>query len=113
MPDTTTETYDWQDWVNEYIEESKSLITVHRKNVLLKHLQEFGVQKAERRNGVVIDLDGYELDMPPGTARERYARIHEELWIEFVRDSLTRAGMSYLIDENGMGKAEFARELRS
>jgi len=40
MPETSVETdpesYDWREWVNEYINESKRLLTVRRKNVLFK-----------------------------------------------------------------------------
>ncbi len=38
MPETSVEvdpeSYDWREWVNEYINESKRLLTVRRKNVL-------------------------------------------------------------------------------
>jgi prophage maintenance system killer protein len=112
MPETTTDTYDWQEWVNEYIEKSKALITVQRKNVLLKHLQEFGVQRIERRNGVVVDLEEYELDMPPGEAKERYAEEHEELWVKFVEEVLTRVGKFDLAQMEGITKKEFAERLK-
>ena len=112
MPETATDTYEWQDWVNGYIERSKALMTVQRKNVLLKHLQGFGVRRIERRNGVVIDLEEYELDMPPGEAKERYAERHEELWVEFVEEVLTRVEKSNLAQAKSIPKAEFAKRLK-
>jgi len=69
MPETSVETdpesYDWREWVNEYINESKRLLTVRRKNVLFKHLYSFGARTLERKHAVEIDLTEYELDMYP------------------------------------------------
>lgn len=73
MPETKTEiepeTYDWREWVNEYINESKRLLTVRRKNVLFKHLRGFGATTLERKHEVMIDLSEYELDMYPHEAK--------------------------------------------
>lgn len=40
--ETEPDTHGWQEWVNSYINESKRLLTVRRKNVPLKHASEFG-----------------------------------------------------------------------
>jgi len=116
MPETKTqiepETYDWREWVNEYINESKRLLTVRRKNVLFKHLREFGATTLERKHGVIIDLSGYELNMYPHEAKIFYAEKHEELWTEFVEQAVERAGFPELADTTGISKAEFAENIR-
>jgi len=69
MPETSVETdpesYDWREWVNEYINESKRLLTVRRKNVLFKHLYSFGARTLERKHAVEIDLTEYEAGYVP------------------------------------------------
>jgi hypothetical protein len=116
MPETAveseTESYDWRDWVNEYIEESKRLLTVRRKNVPFKHLREFGATTLERKHGVLIDLTEYELDMYPHEAKEKYAREHEQLWIEFVEEAVERAGYPEMKNASALSKAEFAERIR-
>jgi len=116
MPETITEidpqSFDWRDWVNEYINESKRLLTVRRKNVPLKYLREFGATVLERNHKVEIDLTAYELDMYPSEAKEVYARRHEDLWIEFVANAVERAGYPELKEMPGLSKSEFAEKIR-
>ena len=117
MPETSveidSETYDWRKWVNEYINESKRLLTVRRKNVLLKHLSDFGATTLERKHGVMINLTAYELDMYPAEAKTVYATAHEELWIEFVEEAVERTDNRELMESPGLSKAEFAEKIRS
>ena len=117
MPETSVEidpeSYDWREWVNEYINESKRLLTVRRKNVLFKHLYRFGARTLERKHAVEIDLAAYELDMYPSEARIVYAEQHEGLWIEFVEEAVERAGYPELKETPGLSKAEFAEKIRN
>lgn len=117
MPETSveidSETYDWREWVNEYINESKRLLTVRRNNVLFKHLYNFGARTLERKHSVEIDLSTYELDIYPSEAKIIYARKHEKLWIEFVEEAVERAGYSELKEVSGLSKAEFAEKIRN
>lgn len=106
------ETYDWRDWVNEYINESKRLLTVRRKNVVLKYLREFGATELERKHNVVIYLDEYKLDMYPHDAMVYYAEQHEDLWIDFVEEAVERAGNPGLKSTAGLRKSEFADAIR-
>jgi len=106
------ETYDWREWVNEYINESKRLLTVRRKNVLFRHLREFGVTTLERKHGVEIDLERYELDMYPSEAKRVYAEAHEDLWVEFAAEAVERAGNPNLQSAVGPSKSEFAEWIR-
>jgi prophage maintenance system killer protein len=116
MPETTTEiepdTYNWQEWVNEYINDSKRLLTVRRKNVLFKHLREFGATTLERKHEVMIDLSAYDLDMYPHEAKVLYAEMHEDLWIEFVEQAIERAGYPELADTTGISKAAFVAKIQ-
>jgi hypothetical protein len=117
MPETSVETdpesYDWREWVNEYINESKRLLTVRRKNVLFKHLYSFGARTLERKHAVEIDLTEYELDMYPSEAKIVYAEKHEDLWVTFVEEAVNRAGYPELKDTSGLSKAEFAEKIRN
>jgi prophage maintenance system killer protein len=116
MPETKVEiepeTYDWREWVNEYINESKRLLTVRRKNVRFKYLREFGATTLERKHGVMIELDEYELDMYPHKADVLYAQEHEDLWRDFVEEAVERTGYPELKDEAGLSKADFAERIR-
>jgi hypothetical protein len=110
---TDSETYDWREWVNEYINESKRLLTVRRKNVLFKHLYRFGVRTLERKHAVRIDLTAYELDMYPSEAKVVYAEKHEELWIGFVEEAVERSGYPELKETPRLSKTEFAEQIRT
>lgn len=117
MPETATqfdenEEYDWMDWVNEYIKESKRLLTVRRKGARFKHLEQYGCDVLVRKHGIEIILEEYELDLPPSERWRKYAEQHEELWIEFMEEAVERAGMAELLKTDGLTKHEFAEELK-
>ena len=116
MPETAVEIgpedYDWREWVNEYINESKRLLTVRRNNVLFKHLRDFGATTVERKHEVVIDLTEYELDMYPHEAEKQYAKAHEQLWIEFVEEAVERTGYPEMKNASALSKAAFAERIR-
>jgi hypothetical protein len=116
MPETTAEmnsgSHDWESWINRYIETSKALLTVRRKNVCLKHLRRHGTTTVRRKNGVEIDLRDYELDMYPSEAQVHYARKYRELWIVIVAEAVERAGSSELTEKTGLSKSETAERIR-
>jgi len=117
LPETSVEvdpeSYDWRAWVNEYITESKRLLTVRRKNVVFKHLYKFGVRTVERKHAIEIDLTAYELDIYPSEAKTIYAKKHEALWTEFVEEAAERAGYPELNVIDGLSKVEFAEKIRN
>jgi len=117
MPETSVETdpesYDWRAWVNEYITESKRLLTVRRKNVLFKHLYEFGVRMVERKHSIEIDLTAYELDVYPSESKTIYAQQHEALWTKFVEEAVERAGYPELKETSSLSKKQFAEKIRN
>lgn len=116
MPETEIEidpeVYGWREWVNNYINESKRLLSVRRKNIKFKYVREFGGTTLVRKHDVRIPLSAYKLDIPPSTAKERYAKKHEQLWIEFAEEAVDRAGKSGLKDQSGITKREFAEEIQ-
>lgn len=105
--------FDWQDWVNGYINESKRILTIRRKNVVFKILAEFGATTLERKHDVQIDLSSYTLDLYPSQAKERYAEKHEQLWISFVEEIVERVGRTDLKSTPALSKAEFAEKIRT
>jgi len=79
MPDTAWpldggEEYDWMDWVNEYIEDSKRLLTVRRNGKKFHYLEQWGCEVLERKHGVEIWLEEYELDLAPSDRWRTYAQ---------------------------------------
>ncbi|AXR79905.1 hypothetical protein [Natrarchaeobaculum sulfurireducens] len=117
MPETATQLdgadeYDWMEWVNEYINESKRLLTVRRKGGRFKYLEEFGCDVLVRKHDIEISLAEYELDLQRNERWRHYAERHEELWIDFTEEAVRRAGMTELVDNDGLTKHEFADELK-
>lgn len=116
-PDRTGEAdevdeYDWMGWVDDYIENSKRLLTVRRKGDRFRYIEEFGCDVVVRKHDVEIHLDEYELDLPRTERWRTYAEQHERLWIEFVADAVERAGATELLDTDGLTKHEFAEAVR-
>jgi hypothetical protein len=117
MPDTARpldggDEFDWMTWVNEYIKESKRLLTVRRNGKKFYYLEQWGGEVLERTHGIEIWLEEYELDMPPSERWRTYARQHEDLWIEFVTEAVTRSELDVLCETAGLTKHEFANELQ-
>ncbi|QSX01003.1 hypothetical protein [Haloterrigena alkaliphila] len=117
MPDTAIQVdgaaeYDWMEWVNDYINRSKRLVTVRRKGDRFKYLENFGCDVLERKHEIEIRLDNYELDMQPSERWRHYAKKHEELWIEFTEDAVRRTGKTALLEADALSKHEFAAELK-
>ncbi|MFC6719073.1 hypothetical protein ACFQGT_20735 [Natrialbaceae archaeon GCM10025810] len=107
FPDFVTEEYDWKTWVNEYITESKRLLTVRRNTTAFSLLAEGGSDTVVRKNGIDIVLAEYDLDFPRSEAYNQYGNVHTELCTNFLNESVTRAGHDELITTEGIGKAEF------
>jgi len=107
FPDFVTEEYDWKTWVNEYITESKRLLTVRRNTTEFSLLAEWGCDIVKRKNDIDIVLANYELDLTRSEAYAYYGEVHTELCTDFLVESVTRAGHDELITTEGIGKAEF------
>ena len=100
---------DWATWANEYIRESKRILTVRRKAALFSFLQSLGATGVRRKNDVVIPFETYPLDVDDPWAY--YAVEHDHVWEEFATDYLQRAGASELLTQRDDGKRVFASRL--
>ncbi|SFL63332.1 hypothetical protein SAMN04487950_4425 [Halogranum rubrum] len=113
MPRTHLDDETWQEWVDPYIVDSKRLITVRRNNIRFKQLQELCVDCVERKDGIQIQLDEFELDMHWRDALSTYATRHEDHCTEFARAVLERAERDDLLKKTGPTKQEFIDYLES
>lgn len=111
MPRTHIDDKTWQEWVDPYIVDSKRLITVRRNNLRFKQLEELDVDQVERKDGIQIRLDEFELDMHWREALSLYASRHESHCMEFARSVLERMDREDLIDRSGPTKQEFTEYL--
>lgn len=107
MPSTHVDDDTWKEWVDPYIAESKRLITVRRNNIRFKRLEELGVDLAERKGGIQIRFEDYDLDLHWSEALDKYARSHERHCIGFVEEILAQAGQTALAERAGPTKSEF------
>ncbi|WP_178917827.1 hypothetical protein [Natronomonas gomsonensis] len=112
MPATATEEYDWEGWVNDYIEESKEIITVRRNTIRFHYLNEYGCNVVERKDGLRIHLNEYDLDMHPRKALEHYAEYHTKRSVAFAETVLKQAGTKELRNGAPLDKVEFAERLQ-
>lgn len=113
MPPTHIDDETWQEWVDPYIVDSKRLITVRRNNVRFKQLEDLDVDLVERKDGIQIQLDEFELDMHWREALSTYARQHEAHCTEFARSVLEQVDREDLIDTTGPSKQEFTEYLET
>lgn len=113
MPRTHLDDHAWKPWADEYIVDSKRLITVRRNNLRFKHLARSGVEQVMRKDGICIELSSYDLDMHPTDAKVYYAERHEEHCIQFAKKVLRRAGMEDLNSTVGPELEEFVEFLEN
>jgi len=111
FPAFATEGYEWKTWVDEYIAESKRLLTVRRNTTAFSLLAGWGCDVVTRKNDIKIALAEYDLDFPQSEAYIHYAELHTDLCTEFLVESVTRAGHDELLGMDGIGKAAFAAYL--
>jgi len=108
-PSVTTSEDDWLDWIDEYIVDSKRLLTLSRNPRLFAWLADHGATQIERKDGVLIDIADEDLsgDDPWGAIAER----HGDRSIAFVRTYLDRADASDLAEATDDGKNAFRQRL--
>lgn len=112
-PKTHTEAYEWREWVDPYIVESKRLLTVRRHNLYFLTLKQNGCEVVRRKHDIEIPLDDYDLDMHYYEAWEEYAELHEAHCIDFAEEVATRGGDADLVREPALSEAEFVDFLRA
>lgn len=112
-PKTHTEEYEWREWVDPYIVESKRLLTVRRHNLYFLTLKQNGCEIVRRKHGIEIPLEDYDLDMYYYEAWEKYAELHEAHCIEFVEELAIRGEEANLVQEPALSEAGFIDFLRT
>lgn len=75
-------------------------------------LSQWGCDVVLRKGDIEIDLSEYDLEMPHSDALSRYAVRHSDLCMDFVTESVTRAGAPHLRFEQGVDKEEFLEYLK-
>lgn len=111
VPNLAMEDFGWMDWVDEYIAESKRILTVRRNTKAFSLLQEWGCDTIERKGAVTIDLETCDLDYRRSEALREYAERHTELCTDFMAETVERAGHEELLRSDGATKAEFVTHL--
>jgi hypothetical protein len=111
FPDFATEDYEWKRWVDEYIADSKRILTVRRNMTAFSLLAEWGCDVVKRKNDVEIALAEYNLDFSQSEAYIHYGEMHTDLCTEFIIESVKRAEYEELISGDGVPKTEFVRYL--
>lgn len=111
MPSMATDDFDWQQWVDSYIVDSKRITTVRRNVATFGILREFGCSNVRRKGGIEIELEQYDLTIDYRDALEKYARHHEQRSVKFVDSILQNANCEYLRTEPGLSMEEFAKRI--
>lgn len=104
---TTSTEYEWREWVDPYIVESKRLLTVRRHNPYFLTLKRNGCEIVRRRHDIEIALEDYDPDMRYDEAWEEYAELHEAHCIEFAEELATRGGDGNLVQEPALSEEGF------
>lgn len=109
MPDTGEEGQ-WYQWAREFIYDSKRILTLRNQLPLLEWAQQYGYKRAERKEGIQINLA--EIDLDRDDYRSYYTDRHLDRTREFVETALKEADTTHLLRETDDGKRAFADRLR-
>lgn len=112
LPSMITDDYEWQTWVDEFIVDSKRILTVRRNVGPFRYLSEFGCTTVRRKGGIEISLAEYDLEMYTHEALSEYATRHEQRTMTFAEKLLERTNNTHLLEEPGLSKSEFAEYIR-
>lgn len=108
-PATTTPSDEWVDWIDDYITESKRLLTLTTNPRLFTWLAEHGATRIKRKDDIQIALDEYNI-----TGDDPWADLstaHEQLSIEFVHSYLDHADAEDLAEQRDDGRQAFSSRL--
>jgi hypothetical protein len=112
MPQTATDEYDWEPWVDEFIQDSKRLITVRRNSRRFFYLHQAGCNVVERKDGIRIHLQEFDLDMRTYEAQKDYAEQHTDRCIKFAKSVLNQAKNPQLLRGGALNREEFADQIQ-
>ncbi|MFB6177956.1 MAG: hypothetical protein ABEI99_12615 [Halobaculum sp.] len=104
--------FDWTDWVDEYVRESKRLLTVGRNAPRFFYLESFGCDRVAGKGGIEILLDEHELFTDIERSLDHHARRHRRLCVDLVETLLDEQNRGGLSERPGLSKTAFARRLR-
>jgi len=95
--------------VDEYQIESKCLLTVRRNKTKFKILEQNGVTSVERKGGIKILLNEYDLsDQMTG---DDYSNLHKLKSQEFVESILKTLNQNHLLNTKDKGKSSYINHL--
>jgi prophage maintenance system killer protein len=112
LPSMVTDDYEWQAWVDEYIVDSKRLLTVRRNVGPFGYLAEYGCGTVRRKGGIDVPLAEYDLEMHRREAFVEYANQHEQRTTTFVETILRETNSEGLLEASSLRKETFAECLR-
>lgn len=100
---------EWYDWSEEFVRESKRLLTLSRKAPILCYLDEWGCSALVRKNDNEIDFTDYSLHVE--NPHDYFRQKHREMSTEFVYQILERTEYNHLIAKEDLGKTVFIDRL--
>jgi hypothetical protein len=112
LPSMVTGEYEWQRWVDEYIVDSKRLLTVRRNVGPFSYLVGCGCNTIRRKGAIDVPLTEYDLKMHRHEAFTKYAYQHEQRTTTFVETILRETNNEELLQESSVEKEAFAKRLR-
>jgi len=112
LPSMVTDDYEWQAWVDEYIVDSKRLLTVRRNVGPFGYLAEYGCDTVQRKGGIDVPLAEYDLEMHRREGLVEYANHHEQRTTTFVETILRETNSEGLLEASSVGKETFCERLR-
>lgn len=99
----------WEGWVQEYITDSKRLLTLRQKTPLFRYAHKYGYDIVERKEGIQILLNNY--DLKRDDHFDYYSRQHVICSTEFVETVLEQTGREDLNHQSDDGKTAFLTRL--
>ena len=112
LPSMVTDDYDWQRWVDEYIVDSKRLLTVRRNTGPFRYLRSHGCETVRRKGGIELRLSNFDLEMTKHEALVNYAKKHERRTTAFVETILQKMNHGELVEKPAIERSEFAEYVR-
>lgn len=109
IPDTGM-TGEWYDWAEEFVRESKRLLTLSRKTLLFRYLERWGCEGVIRKDDSKLRFENYDLGADEPLLHFR--RQHKELSMEFIYEILERTEENSLIGREDLGRGVFIDRLK-
>ncbi|WP_135662632.1 hypothetical protein [Halorhabdus rudnickae] len=102
---------EWYEWAEEFVRESKRLLTLSRKILVFRYLDQWGCDGVIRKNDSKLRFKNYDLAVEEPLTYFR--RQHKELSMEFIYETLERTEQNSLIGKEDLGRSVFIERLKS